>query len=205
MQEDNPVCLQPKLLGDVCPQSLHGLSLGDSELQQAAGGRGDGQTHGGLTGGDLSLAARRPATAEATWALLLLHLWLQLNKKSPARWNQKRTKFCFLIPQRRLRGMSHLNEEISVLITTGGNSSSPWQWQKLHYPSVKHLDAARTEPAHWNPQPISGRASTEVCLHSPIKTPFWTHGPTPYCASLSIHKWCNLPRSRNILYRMSSY
>lgn len=45
----------------------------------------------------------------------------------------------------------------SVLVTTGSNSSSPWQWQKLHYPSVKHL-TARKEPAHWNPQPISGRA-----------------------------------------------
>lgn len=83
MQEDDPVCMQPELLGDVCPQSLHGLSLGDGELEQAAGGRGDGQTHGGLTSGDLSPAARRPATAEATQAPLLLHLWLQAKLKIP--------------------------------------------------------------------------------------------------------------------------
>lgn len=61
--------MQPELLGDVCPQSLHALSLGDCELQQAAGGGRDGQTHGGASSSDLSPAAWRPTQAEATEAL----------------------------------------------------------------------------------------------------------------------------------------
>lgn len=78
MQKDDSVCLQSKFFGDVCPQPLHSLSSGDSELHRAAGGRGDRQTHGGLTSGDPSPAARRPAQAEAAEAPLLLLLLLLL-------------------------------------------------------------------------------------------------------------------------------
>lgn len=72
-QEDDSVCLQPEFVGDVSPQSLHSLSPGDSELHRGARGRGDGQTHGWLTGGDRSLAACSLAWGEATEPPLLLH------------------------------------------------------------------------------------------------------------------------------------
>lgn len=72
-QKDDSVSLQSKFMGDVSPQSLHSLSQGHSELHRAAGGRGDAQTHGGLTGGDPSPAACGPTRGEATDAPLLLH------------------------------------------------------------------------------------------------------------------------------------
>lgn len=70
MQKDDPVCLQPEFCGDVCPQSLHSFSTGDSELHRATGGQRDGQAHGGLASGDLSPAASRPAHAKAAGAPL---------------------------------------------------------------------------------------------------------------------------------------
>ena len=69
VQEGDSVFLQPEFVGDMCPQSLHSLSSGDSELHRTAGGRGDGQTHGG----DPSPATCRLARGEATEAPLLLH------------------------------------------------------------------------------------------------------------------------------------
>lgn len=66
VQEDDSVCLQSESFRDVCPQSLHSLPSGDSELHRAAGGGGDGQTHGGLISGDFNQAACRPTQAEAT-------------------------------------------------------------------------------------------------------------------------------------------
>lgn len=86
VQEDDPVCLQPEPVGDLCPQSLHALSPGDGELHRAAGGGGDGQTHGGLTGGDPSLAPR----GEATETPLLLHSAVEGSKLQTRFWSLDR-------------------------------------------------------------------------------------------------------------------
>lgn len=71
--KDNSVCLQFQSPRDVCPQSLHSLPPGDSEFHRAAGCGDDGQTHSGLTGGDLSPAGCRPTSEKATEPRRLVH------------------------------------------------------------------------------------------------------------------------------------
>lgn len=71
--EDDSVCLQSQSPRDVCPQSLHSLPAGDSEFHRATGCGDDGQTHSGLTGGDLGPAGCRPTRENAAEPRRLVH------------------------------------------------------------------------------------------------------------------------------------
>lgn len=71
--KDYSVCLQSQSPRNACPQSLHSLPPGDSEFHRAARCGDDGQTHSGLTGGDLSPAGRRPTREKATEPRRLVH------------------------------------------------------------------------------------------------------------------------------------
>ena len=71
--KDNLVCLQSQSPRDASPQSFHSLPPGDSELDRAAGCGDDGQTHSGLTGGDLSPAGCRATREKAAEPRRLVH------------------------------------------------------------------------------------------------------------------------------------
>lgn len=71
--EDDSVCLQSQSPRDVCPQSLHSLPPGDSEFHRATSCGDDGQTHSGLTGGDLSPTGCRPTRENAAEPRRLVH------------------------------------------------------------------------------------------------------------------------------------
>lgn len=73
VHQDNPVRLQSQSPGDAGPQSLHSLRPGDSDFHRAACREDDGQTHSGLTGGDLRPAGCSPTREKATEPRRLVH------------------------------------------------------------------------------------------------------------------------------------
>lgn len=177
MQKYDSVCLQSQFLGDACPQSLRSLSRGNSELHRAAGGRGDGQTQGGLKEACSPTCRLRGEAAE----VLLIHpgaVFFLGFKSDSSRWNWVFLSFClfsFLIFL-----WIRQCEASSRVIETHHSTTTQFLFSavtgRLYYQRRQPCQT-RTRP----PSVTANQAEPPDC-RSPIRRLLPSRGPTLVCA-----------------------